>query len=238
MKKTHLLPVFVLVLAGAAAFAQDNTCKYNFTFPQYSFQFCLTGAGTLAMLQSPIGVNHLDTVNPIEGWTWDLMGTVPHGGDVFFTGHQIPAFGGSTPETPTVTQPNGPGTLPIRFDWRFSADMWEIVNAQPSQRSVSLKIGVPPKDIWFGGQLTRVITLHLDGKTVNKFRRLRLGAFAYVDGGEALLMKSPALVCFGPGEISNVNGCTATPLNGYGTLLAEDDYSPLAPSLVVTYKIF
>jgi hypothetical protein len=37
------------------------------------------------MLQSPIGVDHLDTVNPIEGWTWDRIGTVPHGGDVFLT---------------------------------------------------------------------------------------------------------------------------------------------------------
>ena len=183
MKRIGLLTV--VVLAGAAAFGQGNTCKYTFAFPQYSFQFCLTGDGTLAMLQSPIGVNHLDTVNPIEGWSWDLMGTVPHGGDVFFSGQQIPAFGSSSLGPPTVTHPNGAGTLPIRFDWHgFPADMWEIVTAQPGQRSVVLKVGVPPKGVWWGGTLTRVITLRLDGKTVNKFRRLRVGAFAYVMEGK------------------------------------------------------
>ena len=237
MKRIGLLTV--VVLAGAAGFGQGNTCKYTFAFPQYSFQFCLTGDGTLAMLQSPIGVNHLDTVNPIEGWSWDLMGTVPHGGDVFFSGQQIPAFGSSSLGPPTVTQPNGAGTLPIRFDWHgFPADMWEIVTAQPGQRSVVLKVGVPPKGVWWGGTLTRVITLRLDGKTVNKFRRLRVGAFAYVDGGEALLMRSPAGVCFGPGEIFNASACTATPFNGYGTLVAEGNYSADASSLAVTYKIF
>ena len=237
MKRIGLLTV--LILAGATAFGQGNTCQYTFAFPQYSFQFCLTVDGTLAMLQSPIGVDHLDTANPIEGWTWDIMGTVPGGGDVFFSGAQIPAYGSSSLGTPVVTQPNGPGTLPMRFDWHgFPADMWEIVTAQPGQRSIKLKVSVPPKGVWWGGELTRVITLKLDSKSVNKFRRLRAGVFAYVDGGEALLLQSTAPVCFGPGEILSAPQCSATPFNGYGTLVAQGNYSPDGSSLAVTYKIF
>jgi hypothetical protein len=75
MKRVSVLAVFML--AGTVAYGQANTCTYTFTFPEHSFQFCLTSVGTLAMLQSPIGMNHLDTVNPIEGWTWGLAGTVP-----------------------------------------------------------------------------------------------------------------------------------------------------------------
>jgi hypothetical protein len=238
-KKLSMAVVAVLVLAGTVAFGQGNTCAYTFTFPKHSFQFCLTGDGTLALLQSPLGVNHLDTANPIEGWSWQVMGTVPGGGDVFFDGQQVPAYGGSTLGTPTVTQPNGPGTLPIRFDWHgFPADMWETVSAQPAQRLVVLRVGIPAKGVWWGGSLTRLITLRLDGTTENKFRHLRVGAFAYVDGGEALVLQSPAPVCFGPGEIFDRVQCAATPFNGYGTLIAEGEYTPHTPTLVVTYQIF
>jgi hypothetical protein len=83
------------MLAGTVAYGQINMCTYTFTFPEHSFQFCLTSVGILAMLQSAIGTNHLDTVNPIEGWTWGLAGTVPGGGDVFFDGQppltEVPA---------------------------------------------------------------------------------------------------------------------------------------------------
>jgi hypothetical protein len=241
MKQISLITALLLV--SAAAFAQANTCQYTFTFPQYSFQFCLTGSGTLAMLQSPIGVDHLDTVNPIEGWSWNLIGTVPHGGDVFLTGNAIPAFANHLGAADTVTQPNGPGTLPIKFEWRYS-DMWEMVTAQPGQRSITLQVGIPAEGVWWGGSLTRLITPRVDGKTVNYFRHLRVGGLAYVNGGEALVMQSAAQSCSGPGELFAASQCirTVSPFNGYGTLIAEGGYSPLyipyTTSLTVTYKIF
>jgi hypothetical protein len=66
---------------------------------------------------------------PIEGWTWDIAGTVRGGGDVFFYVENVPArsTSGWLP-APTVTQPNGPGTLPIKFVWPGDGNgMWEIV---------------------------------------------------------------------------------------------------------------
>jgi len=144
MKKVSLLAAFLLF--GTLAYSQSNTCAYTFTFPEHSFQFCLTSVGTLALLQSPIGVNHLDTENPVEGWTWELAGTVhrPGGGDVFLDGSNVPARGSSFLPAPTVTQPNGPGTLPIKFEWQGDGNgMWEIVTAQPEQKSIVMKVGIP-----------------------------------------------------------------------------------------------
>jgi|GEM_PF-676372 hypothetical protein len=242
MKKVSLLAAFLLF--GTLAYSQSNTCAYTFTFPEHSFQFCLTSVGTLALLQSPIGVNHLDTENPVEGWTWELAGTVHRpggGGDVFFDGSNVPARGSSFLPAPTVTQPNGPGTLPIKFEWQGEGNgMWEIVTAQPEQKSIVMKVGIPARGVFYLGNLTRLITLRLDGKSLNKFRHLRTGAFAYVDKGEALLMESPgSLVCFGPGEIWASFQCSAAAFNGYGTLLASGTWEVRSKtSLAVTYKIF
>jgi len=64
MKVKTTLLMFVLFLA-AAGYCQDHTCSYTFTYPKQQFSFCLTVWGTLASLQSPIGINHLDPLNPI-----------------------------------------------------------------------------------------------------------------------------------------------------------------------------
>jgi hypothetical protein len=118
--------------------------------------------------------------------------------------------------------------------------MWEIVTAQPEQKSIVMKVGIPARGVFYLGNLTRLITLRLDGKSPNKFRHLRTGAFAYVDKGEALLMESPgSLVCFGPGEIWASFQCSAAAFNGYGTLLASGTWEVRSKtSLAVTYKIF
>jgi hypothetical protein len=118
--------------------------------------------------------------------------------------------------------------------------MWEIVTAQPEQRSIVMKVGIPPRGVWYIGDLTRIITLKLDGKSVNKFRHLRSGSLVYVDKGEAFLMQSPGnYVCFGPGELlSPFVSCTDPPFNGYGTLFANSQWEPRNSILTVTYKIF
>jgi hypothetical protein len=120
--------------------------------------------------------------------------------------------------------------------------MWEVVTVQPALRAVTLSVGIPPDGVWWAGTLTRVITPRVDGKTVNYFRHLRVGAFAYVNGGEALVMQSPARVCFGPGELFNAQQCTDTIFNGYGTIIADGGYRslqrPYITSLSVTYKIY
>ena len=127
---------------------------------------------------------------------------------------------------PAVTQPNGPGTLPIRFDWHGEG-MWEIVTAHPTQREIVLKVGMRPNGALYIGDFTRLTTLRLDGKSVNKFRQLRAGVFAYVDKGEAFLMQSAgSFLCFGPGELWTVSQCTTTPFNGYGTLIAFGNWEP------------
>lgn len=235
MKRFVLLANVILV--ATAAFGQSNTCAYTFTFPKYSFQFCLTASGTLAMLQSPIGVNHLDTANPIEGWTWDLNGTVRNGGDVFWRGHVVPAWGDDASGA-VVIQPNGPGTLPITFNW---GDMKEIVTADAYARSVKLQVVIPPANVWWGGELIRIITPLVDGLTVNNFGHLRKGVFAYVEKGDALVMKTPFDSCFGLGLLSSASGCTDQRISGYGTMVAQSYYgcceNGFVRSLTVTYKI-
>ena len=172
MKRVSLLAVFML--AGTLAYGQANTCAYTFSFPEHSFQFCLTGVGTLAMLQSPIGVNHLDTENPIEGWTWEFAGTViDRGGDLFIGGEQCALTWKFLLPAPTVTQPNGPGTLPIRFDWHGEGNA--VGNRyRCTQTKVDCDEGGYACE-WrsLSRRFTRLTTLRLDGKSVNKFRHLR-----------------------------------------------------------------
>jgi hypothetical protein len=96
-------PLIVFLTLVAAASAQNNSCAYTFTYPRSNFSFCVTIWGTLASIQSPIGVNHLDPVNPVEGWTGSIVDN-SGGGDGF---SMLPAFGLVDPHPPLVRQPNG-----------------------------------------------------------------------------------------------------------------------------------
>jgi hypothetical protein len=226
----------IVMITSLAAWGQSNTCAYTFTYTKFQFQFCLTIAGTLAMLQSPIGVDHLDVSNPVEGWYWNLDGYVHNGGDVYWYNEQIPAFGGNALGTPSVTQPNGPGTLPIRFDW---GGMYEIVTAIPSQKSISLKVVVPPMNVWYGGNLNRMVIVKVDGTTANNFDYLRNQVFAYVEGGEEIGMQSSGFNCVLPAG-AGLSYCSASnpAFTGYGSFVANTGYRPRTPFLTVTYKMF
>jgi len=59
-----ILLLFVLTLP---ALSQTNPRVFQYTFP--NFQFCLSNYGSVAKLESPIGLNHFDPAGPVEGWT-------------------------------------------------------------------------------------------------------------------------------------------------------------------------
>src|SRR3977135_2837606 len=100
---THaLLFCFLLGLSNLAV--GQNTCAYPINLK--NFNFCLTTSGTIVSLP---GI--LASSNPVEGWEasiWDSDGG--HSGAGAY-----PGLGTSNPAA-TVSQPHGPGTLPITFD--------------------------------------------------------------------------------------------------------------------------
>src|SRR5262252_5140888 len=112
--RTALVFVFVLFAGVSAVQGQGNTCTYSYSAGKGDayMSFCLTEYGTLASLQSPAGVEHLDTSNPLEGFavcdTTDFTSV---------SEYVVPALGKG--ELPTVQQPKGAGRLPIIFTYRF-----------------------------------------------------------------------------------------------------------------------
>jgi hypothetical protein len=138
--KTIGLLIFVLFLA-AAGYSQDNSCAYTFTYPkaQVSFSFCVTVWGTLASIQSPIGVNHLDPNNPVEGWEGNI--TDNSGGSDGFS--VIPGLGiVPGPRLPVVQQPHGPGTLPLIFDYDGDGFFVERIDAAPYRREITMTLTI------------------------------------------------------------------------------------------------
>jgi hypothetical protein len=208
MKIKTIVPlVFVLFLA-AAGYAQDNSCAYTFTYPnaQVSFSFCVTVWGTLASIQSPIGVNHLDPLNPVEGWAGNIIDN-DGGGDGFSI---IPGLGIVDSHLPVVRQPHGPGTLPLIFDYGGDGFYVERIDAVPYQREITiiLKIHSCYSDCIWIGPVTKVANIRPDGNSTGNFAHSSFSAFGYVKHGVMLSVDEKA-----PAKCAGVdpNGASATP---------------------------
>jgi len=137
--KFKMIAVMMSVLFfTAASYSVDNSCAYTFTYVKPQFSFCVTIWGTLASIQSPIGVNHLDPVNPVEGWSASIR-DADGGTDGF---NLIPGLGAvDFTYPPTVRQPHGPGTLPLIFNYG-SGDAFETVYAVPSEREIFMILSI------------------------------------------------------------------------------------------------
>jgi hypothetical protein len=183
MKIRKVVPLIVLFCFAAAGYAQDNSCAYTFTYPKPQFSFCVTIWGTLASIQSPIGVNHLDPTNPVEGWVGHIVDN-EGGGDGFTV---IPGLG-IVEGPPVVRQPNGPGTLPLIFDFGGDRQYVETIDAVPYQREIitTLTIRSCSEDCVWWGSVNKVANIRPDGSTTGNFAHSAFAAFAYAKHGVML----------------------------------------------------
>ena len=88
MNLRRLLTLAVLLCSGTSFAKQDCAYTFSWTNPP-SFSFCVTKFGTIGMIQSPIGTNHLDATKPVEGFAWLISDS--SGGQA--QGAQIPGLG-------------------------------------------------------------------------------------------------------------------------------------------------
>jgi hypothetical protein len=242
--KTLVLLVPLLTLAGAAS-AQDNSCAYTFTYPKLQFSFCVNVWGTLSSIQSPIGVNHLDATNPVEGWSASI--TDDGGGSD--GGPYIPGLGAvSSTSPPTVTQPHGPGTLPLIFTYGSGSNFVERIDAIPFQREIylTLKIASCFDCYWFG-TVSRVANIRADGSSTGNFAHSSFSAFGYIQHGVMLSVAEDGTGCAGtdPNGASQVAyvSCSLSniPFTGPGAVFSSwGFYSALGKPQVMkaVYRVF
>jgi hypothetical protein len=203
MKIKTIGPLILVLFLAAAGYSQDNSCAYTFTYPKvhFSFSFCVTVWGTLASIQSPIGVNHLDPNNPVEGWSGSITDN-GGGGDGFSV---IPGLG-IVGSLPVVRQPHGPGTLPLIFDYGGDGFFVERIDAVPYQREITMTLTIHScySDCYWSGFMTKVANIRPDGNSTGNFAHSSFAAFGYVEHGVMLSVpESPA--CTDP------NGASGSP---------------------------
>jgi len=221
MKIKTIAPLISVLLLAVAGYSQDNSCAYTFTYPKTQFSFCLTIWGTLASIQSPIGVNHLDSQNPVEGWTAnfedDAGGT--DGGIV------IPGLSAlSDTHPPAVTQPHGIGTLPLIFTYGSGNNFVETVNANAYEREIYLTLTIRScKDCFWEGFVSRIANLKVDGSSTNTFAHALFSAFGYLKHGVMLSVDE--------------NACAGADPDGTSTSAYSDCLVSTAP-FVATGRVF
>jgi hypothetical protein len=194
--KTIRVIAFVLFFAslGAAIVSAQsaNSCVYQYSFVNPhgidSFGFCLTAYGTLASLQSPLGTEHLDAANPLEGFeVLDETESVPVD-LVVFPGFQV------TQGPSSVKQPKGSGKLPIIFTYEGGQIRNRdtiTVTADPTNKTVVFSMTVGRYVFQFNsgfGPVTRMAGLLVDGSGTNIFANSELAAFSYNPAGHGVMI--------------------------------------------------
>jgi hypothetical protein len=229
------LTIAILFVFSTVAFGQSGNCAYTFTWTKQSFSFCVSQYGTLAMLQAPLGVNHLDPVNPVEGWVWGYWTR-----DTYFTHCQITGISCPALSNGSFSQPNGPGTLPLIFN----SDYGETVTfgANPFTKSVSIQTQFYAT--WIaqtGAFLERDAVFQPGGNSVATFSTTGFGPYAVASYGDRLTSTNG---CFGnsPNQPSQ-NGfqsCRTSSFTGSGTMYAVKDFSNRNGNvnIQVTYWVF
>jgi hypothetical protein len=122
--------------------------------------------------------------NPVEGWevtVFDIQGG--HGGEIAY-----PGLGYSSPAA-TVSQPHGPGTLPITFNPLGSGFGWSnTFTADAAARTITIKMTI--KDCGFDchwyGWVNRAANIRIDDNLHNYFGSSTNAAIAYLTNGVAL----------------------------------------------------
>lgn len=207
LKIRIMAALFSFLFLAAAGYSQDNSCAYTFTYPKPQFSFCVTIWGTLASIQSPIGVNHLDPTNPVEGWSGDIRDN-SGGGDGFSV---IPGLGIVDYRPPVVRQPHGPGTLPLIFDFGGEGYFVERIDAVPYQREITMTLTIHScyGDCYWAGQMTKVANIRPDGNSTGNFAHSSFAAYGYAKHGVMLSVPEAQYPfrCAG----TDPNGASATP---------------------------
>lgn len=247
--------VFLLGSLGshvALAQGSDNSCTYSYASGKGDayISFCLTKYGTLALLQSPAGVNHLDPANPVEGFAiCDITGFTP------VNEYVVPAMG--VGELPTVLQPKGPGKLPITFNYHYVSS---TVTSVPADKTVvfTMKVGKfwgEDKYQFAAGPWVRGAGLLVDGSSSVNFANSGFSAFAYNAVGHGVMVTGnfTGSVNGVGGGVTTTNGiggvnsvgisrCGQTyqgPFVGRGFIFNSTDFSTAGPGTATfSYKAF
>lgn len=236
------LALLVLVVLSSAAFTQNSNCAYTFTWTKYNFAFCVSQYGTLGMLQAPIGVDHLDPVNPIEGY--ETYFTI-QGNNNYFGSCQVTNLPNCLIQGAGFSQPKGAGTLPLIVEDGVARTTF---TADPAQKQViittSVNIG-PVK----GASFLQVERLGVFQPGTNAtFSSTGFGPYAVSNYGVRVTTPTTNNSCAGnfPGAPSGyyqsaIPGCGSTNFTGDGTMFALDN-APGAitrtASVQVVYTVF
>jgi carbon monoxide dehydrogenase subunit G len=234
------LALLILFVLSSAAFAQNSNCAYTFTWAKYNFAFCVSQYGTLGMLQAPIGVDHLDPVNPIEGYeTYFSI----YGNNNYFGGCQVTNLPGNCYPVPAgFTEPNGPGTLPLIGD---DGTAKTTFTANPAQKQVVIttSVNIGPVKGAFDLQVERLGVFQPG--TNATFSSTGFGPYAVSNYGARLTSENG---CPGnsPGAPSGyyqsaIPGCGSTNFVGDGTMFAVKNAIAVitrVASVQVEYTVF
>jgi hypothetical protein len=234
------LAIALFFVLSSAAHAQTPSCAYTFTWSQYNFSFCVSQYGTLAMLQAPLGVNHLDPVNPVEGYIYNFD---IEGNNNYFGGCQVPnVLGECFPQIAGFTQPNGPGTLPLIAEDGVAKTTF---TANPAEKQVTISIALDI-GVQRGAHLLQVERDAVFQPGTNAtFSSTGFGPYTVSNYGVRITTNTPD-GCFGnyPGILnewipSGTDSCGTTTFTGDGTMFGlHDTSSPRFVSLEVQYTVF
>jgi len=241
MKSSRLLIAAVMSLS-AASFAQQN-CAYTFTWTKApSFSFCVTSDGTIGMIQSPIGTNHLDATNPVEGFAWYIS---DNGGGTS-AGSQIPGLGETNAGLPAFTEPKGAGTLPLIASWK-DFGFKETISANPMERTITINFDIAdcgPGCEW-EGYFSRAANPELDGTKINSYGSSSWAGFAFLNHGLMLSMPETSPGCGGidpAGASTSVyESCGGQPFTGTGAVYGDSFFSTEHThhaAFTFTYRVF
>ena len=155
--------------------------------------------------------------NAVEGWeisVYDIQGG--HGGSVVY-----PGLGYSSPAA-TVSQPHGPGTLPITFDPLGKGFGWSnTFTADAAARTITIKMAI--RDCGFDchwyGYVHRAANIRIDDNLQNYFGSSTGEAIAYLTNAVALSGGCSGIVP----DVSNTIGNTYT--GGGGCAVAQPTVS-------------
>lgn len=235
------LACLTIVIAARPASAQGNSCVYNYAWSDSGFGFCLTNNGTLYSLHGgQQQLNQLDPVNPIEGWGFCDKEDISFGRCEYM----IPGLGLTDLGLPLVSQPQGPGKLPIVFSWRvFYPYKWivESVTADPKRETVTFTIATPVYRYEGSspfGPIWRIAQIEADGAASSSFQNSANAAFAFQPSGSGVMLTGKTI--FGSSKgMYGTSGCTG-PMPSSGGAICNVNYYFTESKTILTfeYKIF
>lgn len=241
--RTVALVLFLASLGAAIANAQAaNSCVYQYSFVNPkgidSFGFCLTAYGTLASLQSPIGTEHLDPSNPLEGFViQDVTDLVPVSLTV------LPGF--NVDQGPSsVEQPKGAGKLPIIFTYEGGNIRNRdtiAVTATPIEKTVTFSMTVGKYIYQYSsgfGPVVRLAGLLVDGSSSDVFANSEYAAFSYNPMGHGVMISGSACVERNSAPCGQVGGLVSQSY-GQKTVQANGSFqTSTGSSDVFSYRVF